>query len=161
MPIIDLNRPAVDVTDLVKTYRGGKRAVAGISFTIGRGEIFGLLGPNGSGKTTFIRAVVGLLKLDGGDLQVLEQEPRRAERFCAEGWVNIIGGCCGNSFAHVAAMHDALAHHHAGARPDEAQVVAELGPLRRPRLGCEQEGRRVGVAAGARHVHVAGTQPIP
>ena len=37
--------------DLQKSFNGNK-AVAGVSFTIGKGEIFGLLGPNGAGKTT-------------------------------------------------------------------------------------------------------------
>jgi 5-methyltetrahydrofolate--homocysteine methyltransferase len=60
----------------------------------------------------------------------------------ANSGARIIGGCCGNSFAHVAAMHDALAHHHAGARPDEAQVVAELGPLQAP--GAKGGGHRTG-----------------
>ena len=46
---------AVQVTDLVKRYPGRPvDAVAGISFTVGRGEVFGLLGPNGAGKTTTI-----------------------------------------------------------------------------------------------------------
>jgi ABC-2 type transport system ATP-binding protein len=44
-----------------------------LTVDIPRGVTYCLLGPNGSGKTTFIRAVVGLLKLDGGDLQVLDQ----------------------------------------------------------------------------------------
>lgn len=50
----------------------------------------------------------------------------------ANSGAQIIGGCCGNSFAHVAAMHDALVHHHSGVRPDEAAVVAQLGPLQAP-----------------------------
>jgi 5-methyltetrahydrofolate--homocysteine methyltransferase len=64
----------------------------------------------------------------------------------ADSGARIIGGCCGNSFAHVAAMRKALQEHHAGARPDEAKVVAELGALQAPgakgghRVGSE--GRR-------------------
>jgi len=42
--------PAIEVTDLKKTYRGGIEAVRGISFQVERGEIFGFLGPNGAGK---------------------------------------------------------------------------------------------------------------
>jgi 5-methyltetrahydrofolate--homocysteine methyltransferase len=64
----------------------------------------------------------------------------------ADSGARIIGGCCGTTFAHLAAMHDALQKHHAGARPDEAKVVAELGALQAPgargghRIGGE--GRR-------------------
>jgi 5-methyltetrahydrofolate--homocysteine methyltransferase len=50
----------------------------------------------------------------------------------ADSGARIIGGCCGNSFAHVAAMRKAVQDHHAGARPDEAKVVAELGALQAP-----------------------------
>jgi len=59
----------------------------------------------------------------------------------ADAGARIIGGCCGNSFAHVAAMHEALAHHHCGARPDPSQVVAALGPLQAP---ATQGGHRTG-----------------
>jgi len=50
----------------------------------------------------------------------------------ADSGARIIGGCCGNSFEHVAAMRKAVQDHHAGARPDEAKVVAELGALQAP-----------------------------
>ncbi|NNJ27081.1 LPS export ABC transporter ATP-binding protein [Alienimonas chondri] len=45
---------------LVKTYRGGKKAVRGIDFYVGRGEIVGLLGANGAGKSTSFRMACGL-----------------------------------------------------------------------------------------------------
>ena len=57
--------PVIDVHGLKKSF-DGKPAVKGISLTIGRGEIFGFLGPNGSGKTTTIRMLCGLLKPDEG-----------------------------------------------------------------------------------------------
>ena len=50
----------------------------------------------------------------------------------ANSGARIIGGCCGTTFGHLSAMHQALRHHHAGHRPDEAKVVAELGPLQAP-----------------------------
>lgn len=46
-------------------------AVDGISFDVRRGEIYGFLGPNGSGKTTTIRMMLGLLKPSGGEISVL------------------------------------------------------------------------------------------
>ena len=58
--------PAViDVHDLHKRF-GDKEVVAGVSLRIERGEIFGFLGPNGSGKTTTIRLMCGLLTPDAG-----------------------------------------------------------------------------------------------
>jgi len=56
---------AIDVHGLNKHY-GNKHVVRDVSLRVRRGEIFGFLGPNGSGKTTTIRMVCGLLKPDAG-----------------------------------------------------------------------------------------------
>ncbi len=61
----DADAPAVDVQDLTKRY-GDKTVVDRLSMRVGRGEVFGFLGPNGSGKTTSIRMMCGLLTPDGG-----------------------------------------------------------------------------------------------
>jgi len=50
--------PAVEVTNLAKHY-GHLRALDGVSFSVGQGEIFRLLGPNGAGKSTMIRILTG------------------------------------------------------------------------------------------------------
>lgn len=55
---------------LIKRF-GDFAAVAGVDFEVKRGEIFGLLGPNGSGKTTIIRMTLGLLKPTEGTVDVL------------------------------------------------------------------------------------------
>lgn len=57
--------PAVDVSGLTRRF-GAKTAVDHIDITIPKGEIWGFLGPNGSGKTTTIRMLCGLLKPDEG-----------------------------------------------------------------------------------------------
>ncbi|OYV08766.1 MAG: ABC transporter ATP-binding protein [Methanosaeta sp. ASP1-1] len=62
--------PAISARGLVKLF-GRMRALDDLTVDIPAGVTYCLLGPNGSGKTTFIRAAVGLLKLDGGDLRVL------------------------------------------------------------------------------------------
>lgn len=57
------------LTDVVATYRGGAiRALEGVSLTVGEGTIVALLGANGAGKTTVIRAITGLLAMTGGRL---------------------------------------------------------------------------------------------
>ena len=61
---------AIDVHGLVKTY-GGRRVVDDVSMSVAAGEIAGFLGPNGSGKTTTIRIMCGLLKPDSGGGTVL------------------------------------------------------------------------------------------
>jgi ABC-2 type transport system ATP-binding protein len=55
----------IDVSGVTKRF-GSKTVVNGIDLQVRRGEIYGFLGPNGSGKTTFIRMLCGLLTPDGG-----------------------------------------------------------------------------------------------
>jgi ABC-2 type transport system ATP-binding protein len=62
--------PAIRVSDLTKTF-DHFTAVDRISFSVERGQIFGFLGPNGSGKTTTIRMLLGLLKPTSGVAEVL------------------------------------------------------------------------------------------
>lgn len=60
------NVPAIDVHNLSKSF-GAKKVVDDVSLTVERGEIYGFLGPNGSGKTTCIRLMCGLLTPDSGN----------------------------------------------------------------------------------------------
>ena len=62
-------KPIVEVKNLRKNY-GEKEAVKSISFKINEDEILGLLGPNGSGKTTTIGMMLGLLKPTSGDILI-------------------------------------------------------------------------------------------
>ncbi|MEZ0164473.1 ABC transporter ATP-binding protein [Kineococcus sp. LSe6-4] len=71
---------AVEVRDLQRTYSGGVRAVRGISFTVGRGEVFGLLGTNGAGKTSTVDVVTGLARPSAGTVRVLGHDPVRDRR---------------------------------------------------------------------------------
>ncbi|MFH1383060.1 MAG: ATP-binding cassette domain-containing protein [Chloroflexota bacterium] len=64
---------AVRVADLTRRF-GDFTAVDKVNFEVARGEIFGLLGPNGSGKTTTIRMITGLLAPTSGSAQVLGQD---------------------------------------------------------------------------------------
>ena len=68
--------PAIEVQNLVKRF-GDRTVVDHVSMTVQPGEIAGFLGPNGSGKTTTIRLMCGLLTPDGGEGQVLGHDIRR------------------------------------------------------------------------------------
>jgi len=59
----------VEVKNLVKRYKD-VLAVDSVSLTIEEGEIFGLLGPNGAGKTTTINAMIGLTRVDSGEIDI-------------------------------------------------------------------------------------------
>ena len=61
--------PVLTVRDLVKDF-GDFRAVDGISFELGQGEILGLLGPNGAGKTTMMNMLLGLVSATTGSIRI-------------------------------------------------------------------------------------------
>ncbi len=66
---------ALSVDHLRKTYRD-VIAVEDVSFDVRRNEIFGIIGPNGSGKTTTVECLQGLRMPDSGDIRVLDLDPR-------------------------------------------------------------------------------------
>lgn len=67
----------VEVRDLRRSY-GSTEVLRGISFSVRRGELFGLLGTNGAGKTTTVEILQGLRRADGGTAAVLGLDPRTA-----------------------------------------------------------------------------------
>jgi ABC-2 type transport system ATP-binding protein len=72
-------RSAIEIRDLVKRF-GSFTALDNLSLTIEQGEIFGLLGPNGSGKTTTINIISGLSKPTSGTVRVLGYDVTRDAR---------------------------------------------------------------------------------
>lgn len=68
------HNPVINASGLTKQY-GRQAALNGVSFTIDAGRIVGLIGPNGSGKTTTLKAILGLTPFDGA-LSVLGRDPR-------------------------------------------------------------------------------------
>ena len=62
---------AVSTTGLTKRFRSGQVAVDSLDLHVPRGAVFGFLGPNGSGKTTTIRMLLGLVTPTSGQVQVL------------------------------------------------------------------------------------------
>ena len=75
---------AIDAVDLVKTYRGGVRALDGVSLAVETGTIFGLLGPNGAGKSTAVKILTTLSRADTGSASVMgvdvARQPDRVRR---------------------------------------------------------------------------------
>jgi ABC-2 type transport system ATP-binding protein len=70
MPRLSLDLPAIEVTDLRKRY-GQVEALAGLTMSVGRGEVFGFLGANGAGKTTTVKLLLGLARPTAGTGKVL------------------------------------------------------------------------------------------
>ena len=78
-----MTESAISISDLCKTYAGGKRALDGVTLNVPRGAIFGLLGPNGAGKSTLINILAGLVNKTGGAASIwgfdIDRHPRNAK----------------------------------------------------------------------------------
>ena len=74
---------AIEIRDLTKVYKGGKKALDSISLSIPRGQIYGLLGPNGAGKSTTINILAGLVNKTSGSARIwgfdIDANPRNAK----------------------------------------------------------------------------------
>jgi ABC-2 type transport system ATP-binding protein len=68
--------PALEARALRRSF-GAVIALDGLSFQVAPGELYGLVGPDGAGKTTAIRALAGLIRLDGGEARVLGLDPEK------------------------------------------------------------------------------------
>src|SRR3954449_10106589 len=78
--------PVISVQGLRKSYDGFE-AVRGIDLEVGSGEVFAFLGPNGAGKTTTVEILEGYRTRNGGEVNVLGEDPQRADR----DWRNRVG----------------------------------------------------------------------
>jgi ABC-2 type transport system ATP-binding protein len=67
---------AISITGLSKSF-GSAKALDGLDLSVATGEVHGFLGPNGSGKTTTIRVLLGLLRPDAGQVRMLGGDPWR------------------------------------------------------------------------------------
>ncbi|SEC87931.1 ABC-2 type transport system ATP-binding protein [Streptomyces sp. 2131.1] len=72
--------PVIETRGLTKRYRGGQLAVDGLDLSVPAGSVFGFLGPNGSGKTTTIRMLMGLIAPTSGTASVLGRPMPDASR---------------------------------------------------------------------------------
>ena len=78
----------IEVTNLVKRY-GDLLALDHFDLQVNEGEIFGLLGPNGSGKTTAINCMLSLLKYDKGDIRLFG-EPMRPDNYASKQKIGVV-----------------------------------------------------------------------
>lgn len=60
----------LEIKNLTKTYKGGKKAVSNLSLTVEAGDIYGFIGHNGAGKTTTIKSVVGIHDFEEGTITI-------------------------------------------------------------------------------------------
>jgi ABC-type multidrug transport system ATPase subunit len=122
--------PAIEVTDLAKVYPGPNVALKDVSFAVKQGEMFGFLGPNGSGKTTTVRILVTLLQMTAGVARVGGYDVAREQDRVREviGWagqsIGIDDDLTGAENVALQAMLHGLSHGDAWSRA--AEVLDEL-----------------------------------
>lgn len=71
MSLVD--EPALKVEDLSFSYSGGQRVLEGVTLEVPKGSMVGIIGPNGGGKSTLVKALLGLIKPQRGRVEVLGQ----------------------------------------------------------------------------------------
>ncbi len=75
------------ISNLSKTYKGGKKAVDNLTLEIQKGDIYGFIGHNGAGKTTTIKCVTGILEFSEGDIRIegksIKTNPLECKRMIA------------------------------------------------------------------------------
>ena len=144
---------AIEVVDLRKSY-GEHQAVAGISLTILRGEIFAILGPNGAGKTTTVEILEGFRERDSGTVSVLGLDPGSLGPH-GTSWRNRIGIVL-QSTSDAAELTVAetifhFSHYYSNPKPPESVInLVGLGDKRDAKIRTLSGGqrRRLDVALG-------------
>lgn len=74
----------LQINNLTKIYKGGKKAASDVSLHVEKGDIYGFIGHNGAGKTTTIKCVVGIHDFDEGDIYVDGMSVREQPLACRE-----------------------------------------------------------------------------
>ena len=141
----DPDAPPLVIQDLVKTYRGGFRAVRGVTFRVEQGMVLGLLGPNGAGKTTVLRMLMGLIRPSGGTITAFGQPVGPGAPVLARIGAFVEGP---GFLPHLSGADNLRLYWAATGRPtdeshlDEALEIAGLGTSVQRRVGTYSQGMR-------------------
>ena len=147
---------ALRFENVTKTY-GALRALESVSFSVRRGEMFGLIGPDGAGKTTAIRLACGLLRPDGGAVEVLGRSPRQDHRAitAAVGYLSQRFSLYGDltideNIAFFAEIHGVR---HYRADRDRLLAMTQLTPFRKRRADRLSGGMKQKLALACTLIH--------
>jgi ABC-2 type transport system ATP-binding protein len=145
---------AVEARDVRKRF-GPVTALDGLSLAVEAGEIYGLLGPNGSGKTTFIRILAGLLGPDAGEVRVFGKAPRATVSSGAVGYMTQAAALYADlsveeNLRFFAALEGTA---EVRARVEEALRRVDLLDRRRSTVGTLSGGMRQRVSLAATLLH--------
>jgi len=140
---------AVDARGVQKRF-GHTTALAGLDLQVARGEVHGFLGPNGAGKTTMLRILLGLLRIDAGEVRLLGGDPWSDVRTLHSRlayvpgdvslWPNLTGGEVIDLLSRLQGGHDQ-------ARRDRFLELFELDPTKRCRAYSRGNRQKVALIA--------------
>ncbi len=151
-----MSADAVVFTGVSRRY-GAVEAVSNLSLTIETGEMFGLIGPDGAGKTTTIRMLCGLLRPDAGTIRVLGLDPSRQHRtltqsvgYLSQRFSLYADLSIDENIAFFAEIHGVPDF---GARRDRLLDLTQLTPFRRRLAGQLSGGMKQKLALACTLVH--------
>jgi ABC-2 type transport system ATP-binding protein len=147
---------AISFANVVKRY-GTLVALNHVTLDVHRGEMFGLIGPDGAGKTTAIRVMCGLLHVDEGHVRVLGADPVAEHRRIADGVgylsqrFSLYGDLTiDENIAFFAEIHGVTEYH---ARRDQLLDMTQLAPFRKRRADRLSGGMKQKLALACTLVH--------
>ena len=123
----------LSIEQLSKSY-GDVRALSDISFSLGKGEVVALLGANGSGKTTTINSICGLIDFEQGDISVLGKSVKESPKYLRDIGA-VLGGCRNINWRLTASQN---AEYFARLRGASSKVFKPNIEMLESRLGLEK-----------------------
>ena len=145
----------IDIRDLTVSYPGAPQpAVAGLSLSIGAGEVFGFIGPNGAGKTTTLRVLAGLQPATSGEVRVagvdVRADPAAARRRVGylPDFFGVYDDLTCREYLDFFAAAQGLKREKREAVVDEVLALVDLGPKADQLAGALSRGmqQRLGLA---------------
>jgi ABC-2 type transport system ATP-binding protein len=147
---------AIQFEGVTKRF-GAVKALDGVSLDVSRGEMFGVIGPDGAGKTTAVRVACGLLRADGGKVVVLQRDPVQEHRSLtgAVGYLSQRFSLYGDltideNIAFFAEIHGVSRYH---AARDRLLDMTQLTPFRARRADQLSGGMKQKLALACTLVH--------
>ena len=157
-PMSDVASDAIVVRGLTKVFRE-KKAVDGLTFSVGRGRFFGFLGPNGAGKSTTIKMLTGLLRPTAGEV-LIEGRPLDTDLLGIKGLIGVLPEelplyerLTGEEYLHFAGRMYGLGREETRGRTDELLQFLSLSEERSKLIVDYSQGMRKKVALAAALIH--------
>jgi drug efflux transport system ATP-binding protein len=151
-----LSNSAIALDRVTKRF-GRTEAVRELSFAVDRGEMFGLIGPDGAGKTTTIRMMCGLLPAEAGEIRVLGLDPVRDHRrltdsvgYLSQRFSLYADLSVDENIAFFAEIHGVRDH---AARRDRLLAITQLAPFRARLAGKLSGGMKQKLALACTLIH--------